>query len=349
MDQYSKILCRDLTVGVGQEAGSVGTGTLKMYGHSSIVSSGGWMYVGSPGSGTVELYDSASLTVQEAISIGDGGGGVGKVTVDGDSILTAHGGIWVGNEGISSGELNVYGNANVNSVEVELEVPFWGTGVLNVGDGNPAHNAVVNCQQILLGYDSSSVSGTVNLNAGGTIVTNNFYTGGAATAPLQSIVNFNGGILRATADKPAFISNDGGSLDFQLNVLEGGAKFDSNGHDIGIALTLSHGGVAAIDGGLEKLGDGRLALTGPIEYTGPTVIDAGALIIDNGLTTDLSTVTGAGKLEVLGTSVVNASSISCDSLQIGGLPTATAVPEPSAMILLVLAGAGLLFRARRKA
>jgi fibronectin-binding autotransporter adhesin len=354
MDQYSKIVCHNFSVGSGTESSTVGDGTVKMYGHSSINSTGpgydGWMYVGKTGTGTVELYENASITAADAIDIGDNdgrGGGTGKVTLSGNSTLTSHGGIWVGNEEASSGELSVYGNATVNSVEVELEVPFWGTGVLNVGDGNPANNAVVNCQQILLGYDSSSVSGIVNLNAGGTIVTNNFYTGGGTGAPLQSIVNFNGGILKATADNPTFISNGGGSLDFQLNVLEGGAKFDSNGHDIAMAMTLSHAGVDAIDGGLEKLGAGRLTLTGPIEYTGTTVIDAGALIIDNGLTTELTTVSGAGKLEVLHSSVVNATSISCDSLQIGGV--VTAVPEPSVLILLILAGAGLLFRAWRKA
>ena len=112
-----------------------------------------------------------------------------------------------------------------------------------------------------------------------------------------------------------------------INVLAGGMKIDSNGFNVGIPLAILSG--AAADGGLEKKGQGILTLTGSVGYNGPTLITApatltnqGRLAIDNGLTTTLSTVTGAnGEFSVGATqaaTVVNATSINVDTLTIGG-------------------------------
>ena len=67
----------------------------------------------------------------------------------------------------------------------------------------------------------------------------------------------------------------------------------------------------------------------------------------------LTTVTGSssGTLSVCDGTTLTATSIHVGTLSIGGAPiviAAAAVPEPSTMILLVLAGIGLLFQAWRK-
>jgi autotransporter-associated beta strand protein len=48
---------------------------------------------------------------------------------------------------------------------------------------------------------------------------------------------------------------------------------------------MSYGGVVSGTGALNKLGAGRLTLTGENTYTGGTTIDAGALQLGNGGTT----------------------------------------------------------------
>jgi fibronectin-binding autotransporter adhesin len=96
--------------------------------------------------------------------------------------------------------------------------------------------------------------------------------------------------------------------------------------------------------GLTKEGAGNLKLTGAISYTGPTVVNAGTLLINNGLTTTLTTVSGAGAFAVGPTSTVNATSINVNSLSIGSAPFAAAVPEPGTWSLLLvglLAAAGI--------
>ncbi len=268
-----------------------GNGTLEMYEDSQVNGgmAGGWQLigVGDNAVGHATLNDNASFTATDAIDIGEGVNSQGIVVLNGNSSMTSlNSGIWIGNSAGGYGSVTLNDFSTLTCLNNEIEVPWAGTGVLNVGDGNPAHNAVVSAQQILIGWSTDSVSGTVNLNVGGTINTSHFYTD---SNPIQSVINLNGGLLRATENQAAFISNTGAAADFQVNVLAGGAKIDSNGFNIKIteAITGSAG-----DGGLEKLGDGILTLTGAVDYTGPTMIDGGRLAIDNDLTTTLDTVTG---------------------------------------------------------
>ncbi len=104
------------------------------------------------------------------------------------------------------------------------------------------------------------------------------------------IFNFNGGTLQATASKAEFLfGNSGGTAlganldNFSANVLEGGAKIDTNGHDIGIGVALLHGGDDATDGGLTKLGAGALTLSANNTYTGATLVSAGTLLVTGSL------------------------------------------------------------------
>lgn len=84
-------------------------------------------------------------------------------------------------------------------------------------------------------------------------------------------LTFNGGTLTATADNPDFITLYGGNQN--AYVANGGAVINTDGHDIGIDVNLLASGV----GGLTKLGQGTLTLTGSNTYIGPTTVHQGTL------------------------------------------------------------------------
>jgi fibronectin-binding autotransporter adhesin len=118
----------------------------------------------------------------------------------------------------------------------------------------------------------STPGGTLNLD-GGTLTANIIFQGSAGVA--SSVVNFNGGTLRANASSATFLQGL-----TRANVRDGGAVIDSDGRIITIGQALEHSnlvGDSATDGGLTKLGTGSLFLTGANTYTGPTLIEAGTL------------------------------------------------------------------------
>jgi autotransporter-associated beta strand protein len=264
-----------------------------------------WAKIGDQGVGYLELNGTSTFTNKDAIDIGEGNAqGHGKVVVQGQATMTTtNSGIWVGNAAGALGELEIKDHGTVNSLNNELEVPWAGTGILTVGDGLATSDANLNCMMILLGWDAASTSGTVNLKTGGTISTNYFYTGSAGIG--HAAVNFDGGVLKALQNNANFITNTG-VADFQLNVLAGGAKINSNGFNIAITEPLRNG-IVGTDGGLTKSGVGTLTL--PVKdiyapwtqtYNGPTVVTGGALVVGAGTTmaTTGITLSGGGNMTV---------------------------------------------------
>src|SRR6202022_775186 len=98
------------------------------------------------------------------------------------------------------------------------------------------------------------------------------------------------------------------------NLQAGGAKIDSNGFNITIGQPLLHdGGGPAVDGGLKKLGNGTLTLTGANAYTGATTVSAGVLNIQNatalGTTATGTSVSSGAALQIQGGIAVGAEAL----------------------------------------
>ena len=154
-----------------------------------------------------------------------------------------------------------------------------------------------------------SARGFVNINGGLLEVTGNFGWMGSSTVGRTNIVTLgNGtpgsGVWRTCATaNPRYERNNmpimrfnGGTLETrglaaygasslsdylngakQVYVDAGGARVDTKGQDVAIAQPLQKG--SEPDGGLTKLGAGRLALTGACGFTGATVVEEGVLTL----------------------------------------------------------------------
>jgi autotransporter-associated beta strand protein len=203
---------------------------------------------------------------------------------------------------------------NTFTGQVKVKAGTLAVATINDGVAGPLGNSVL---PVVLG-DTGGVTGALQ------------YTGATATATRK------------------FTMADGGTGDFQV------ATALTN-------LTLS----SEIDGngGLSKSGDGTLTLTAENSYIGATTVSVGTLAltatgqiaasssIANAATFNVldgthtvNAITGAGTTNVYGTATLTAPSIVQGTLTIGGVaPTAAgAVPEPSTMVLLVLAGCAIV-------
>ena len=115
-----------------------------------------------------------------------------------------------------------------------------------------------------------------------------------AIARSASILNFNGGTLRAknTAGTPNILGGFGsGSVSYltAVNVKSGGAIIDSRSYAVVIPQVMGHDPAlgATPDGGLIKRGSGTLSLMTTNTYTGVTSVEAGTLKL--GVANTLST------------------------------------------------------------
>lgn len=161
-----------------------------------------------------------------------------------------------------------------------ISVMFGSTGngsVMNVNGG------LVDSTRIQLGQNAGT--STLNLNGGIVVVDSFFNTFSTA------VLNLNGGTLRAKTTSTNFLAFSGS---FSVNVMTGGAIFDTNSLNLTVTVPLLSG--TAGDGGLTKQSAGTLFLDGTLSYLGATNIVGGFLRAKKtvGASTATATFTGGG-------------------------------------------------------
>ncbi|MBN8458761.1 MAG: autotransporter-associated beta strand repeat-containing protein [Verrucomicrobia bacterium] len=235
--------------------------------------------LGAEGDGGQVNITGGSLSISStgsAIFLGSTPATGSQISVSGGSVLvTSNGAVRIGAGG--------YNGATSNGPST---MTISGTGVLDTG-------TTTGVLAIGSGVSGNTVgTGTLNLNAGGTLATARTITSGSVA---NGTLNFNGGTFKANA------ATAGIGLDATLgraNVRNGGALINTNSFDITIAQALAHsniGGDAAVDGGLTKAGSGTLTLTNTNTYTGTTTITGGTLALSGSgsIATSPSIIVGA--------------------------------------------------------
>jgi autotransporter-associated beta strand protein len=174
------------------------------------------------------------------------------------------------------------GNVTANRITSSAASADWARLVMSGGTLTTANG--------IDGSTHGSVTFAIELN-GGTLRTPSVRVADREMGTNNNAwLTFNGGTLKPTSDNPDFITLYGGNQNAYIG--NGGAFIDTDGHDIGINANLLASGV----GGLTKLGQGTLTLTGSNTYTGPTKVEEGTLRIT--LPTSRMEIESGGTLEL---------------------------------------------------
>lgn len=251
-------------VGAGFFANTRGDGVVNQSGGTLAVTNAadGMFVVGGRASLLATgVYNLSGGTINANTNVRVGGKGTGTINQTGGTFntanfisiarLTGSNGTWA----ISGGTLNHTGAGT------QIIVGEQGTGVLTI-DGSAL---VTTPSAVRLGITGGN--GTLNLNGG--VLRTTQITRGTGTGT----VNFDGGTLRAGVSTVSFVGGLSGAV-----VKAGGVTIDTNGFNVTIAQPLTHdASLAGIDGGVSKVGNGDLALTGTNSFTGALRVNAGSV------------------------------------------------------------------------
>ncbi|WP_171026147.1 autotransporter domain-containing protein [Mesorhizobium comanense] len=223
-------------------------------------------YMTGTGTGTVWLLKNGAGTLTLT-----GNSTFAFNTVNGGTLAIANGGevanetSYVGDAAGSDGTVLVTGSGSVWTTDY-LYLGYRGAGTLTIADGGRVSVGTLDMVR------SSSASGTLNLNgtAGARGV---LETGGIVKGLDGATVNFDGGILRATAADADLL---GHFVAGDVTIKAGGAFIDTNGYNVEITSPLGGGGA------LTKQGAGELYVIGANTYEGGTNIEAGRLFLGDG-------------------------------------------------------------------
>jgi autotransporter-associated beta strand protein len=169
------------------------------------------------------------------------------------------------------------GNLTIGNDVVIKIGDLGGTGVVDVNNGTLTVKASNDTQTVWIGDRGSDQAkgagdGTLNLNPGGTLLTARGFSRNAGTASGSGKFNFNGGLLRITR-ATGNVTKDLIGPGITVTLEGAGARIDTNTHSTILARDL------AGPGGLEKLGQGSLTLTGKNSFKGDTKVTTGVLAL----------------------------------------------------------------------
>jgi autotransporter-associated beta strand protein len=322
------------TLFLGSFAGSSGTYMLSggsLTALSEIIGQNGTACIFSQSSG----FNSASGSV----SLGDNSGAEGTYILSGGYLITTNehigytgvgtlaqtggtnaalGVLYLGRNSGGSGSYNLMGGSLASAVEY---IAYTGSGTFTQSGGT---NNVSSVLELSVG---TAAIGTYNLNGGLLDLSSSGLTHGAGGS---ATFNFGGGTLGANASWSS-------SLKLTLTGSGGNAAVDTTGGSITLSGSLSG------PGGLIKIGNGTLTLSGTGNYTGGTYIEAGRLVVTN------SKALPDGSNLLVGNALAFAPVVPLNALAATG--TVSPVPEPGTSVLLatgVFIVSGTWLRRRRR-
>ncbi len=260
-----------------------------------------------PGSGTLSIQDNASLTTG-SIGIGENNspqvsGLIGAINQTGGAVTitgSARFGHWGSSTGtyyLSGGVFRMTGTpsgvvnpAGVGEKSGILYLGVDGTGhFVQTGGTASAHGIVLDARGESSGTESFTLDGgTFTVGPSG-------ITSGSLDANTGYQIDLGGGTLSANADWSS-------TRLMTLTGTVGNAVFDTNGYAIDLSGLLSGAG------GLDKIGNGTLLLSGSNSYAGPTTVTAGTLLVNGSITSDVAVNGGVlGGTGIIGGTVTVAS------------------------------------------
>jgi arabinan endo-1,5-alpha-L-arabinosidase len=255
-----------LFIGSGFNGNTRAAGNVYQSGGTVLVtnSGDGFFIIGGRGSSLAAgTYNLSGGSIVANTNLRVGGYGTGQLVQTG-GVVNSSSYISVGRFAGAQGIYSISaGTLNQTNTSRSLIIGESGAGTLTV-----AGSAAINLSGALrLGFASAG-AGTVNLD-GGTLTTPSVVRG-----PGTGTLYLNGGVLRAPSASTSFISNLTGAF-----VKSGGAVIDTQSFGITVSQALLHHAAlgSTADGGLTKLGNGTLTLTGSNTYTGSTTVNAGTL------------------------------------------------------------------------
>ncbi len=216
---------------------------------------------------------------------------------------------------IEFGDTSTAGNANI------LNTAFG--GIAFFGSSTAGNATITNNGSLAFAGSSTAGNATIinncclvfaeNSTAGAAIIFNfnNIEFGDSASAGNATITTQNGANTfffdNSSGGSARFVVNAGGLLDFSglattgttAGSIEGGGTIELGSKQLTVGSlntsTLFSGVIEGVGGSLIKLGTGSLTLSGANTYSGPTIVDAGILIVNGSITSDV-TVNAGGDL-----------------------------------------------------